>query len=114
MTTAATIPIQWLPVALATTAEAKAPDRSIPSMAMFTTPARSQMMPDIAPKVIGTLRWRVLCRTPTRLIPSPATAQVRKAKEKTLIIRIITIAQRVPKPRVSWMAPAIAARAAST
>ena len=50
------MPIHGLAVALATTADAKAPDSSIPSIAMFTTPARSQMIPDIAPKVIGTLR----------------------------------------------------------
>ena len=49
-------PAQVLPVTLATTAATKAPDRSMPSIAMFTTPARSQSTPDRAANVIGTAR----------------------------------------------------------
>ncbi len=110
----ATIPIHGLPVALATTAEAKAPESSIPSMAMFTTPERSQMMPDMAPKVIGTLRCRVSCRIPARFMLPPEPAQVRKLKAKPMMTSVSTMAQRAPKPRVSWTTPKSAAMAAST
>ena len=56
MTTAAIRPIQLLPVTLATTAATNAPDRSMPSIAMLTTPDRSHSTPERAAKVIGTAR----------------------------------------------------------
>ena len=37
-------------------------------MAMFTTPARSHRTPESAANVIGTARWTVVWRIPTRLI----------------------------------------------
>ena len=107
------MPIHGLSVALVTTAATKAPDSSIPSIAMFTTPARSHRTPDRAPNAIGTDRWTVVSRTPVRFIDWPAATQVRNAKTNANATRPRIIAVRAPNPRVSWMAPANATTPAS-
>ena len=56
MKIAAPRPSQLLPVMLETTAATNAPDRSMPSMAMLTTPDRSHSTPESAANVIGTAR----------------------------------------------------------
>jgi len=64
-------------------AEAKAPNRNWPSIATFTTPERSQMMPHSAPRISGTGDDQRVLHTPGRLTPPsalvPAEAQTRNA-----------------------------------
>ena len=86
---AAPRPIQTLSVTLVTTAEVNAPPSSMPSMAMFTTPDRSQRTPESAPNTIGTARLTDACSTPVRLIDWPAATQTRKVKTK----RVTTAAE---------------------
>jgi hypothetical protein len=98
-------PIQLLPVMLATREAVKAPDSSMPSIAMLTTPARSHRTPERAPNVIGTARYTVVCRIPTRLMDLPAAAQVRKPKTNAIMTMVRRIAHLAPTALVNWRAP---------
>ena len=72
---AARTPTQSEPVMLPITAAKNAPVRSWPSMAMFTTPTRSLMMPPMPPRIIGRASTRVLpSKNPTGT-SAPAASQ---------------------------------------
>ena len=49
----------------------------MPSIAMLTTPARSQRTPESAANVRGTARNRLACMTPRRFIDRPEAAHTR-------------------------------------
>ncbi len=101
----ASTPIHRLSATLATIEDANAADSSIPSIAMFTTPDRSQSTPESAPKVIGTDRSRLLCSIPRRLSERPCAPHTRNAKTKMNTTTPSTRFIRRPNPRVSWMPP---------
>ena len=70
-------PASRLLVSEPTTADRKAPASSWPSMAMFTTPARSHRTPDRAPKISGTLSSSDPWSRPVSGMDLPETTQVR-------------------------------------
>ncbi len=74
----------------------------MPSMAMFTTPARSHKMPDSAPSVSGTERMNMMRSMPARFSVPPEAAQDRKAKTNMLPTSANAKPVRRPKPRTSW------------
>ena len=74
----------------------------MPSMAMFTTPARSHRMPLKAPMVSGTERMNMMRSMPARLSRPPDAAQVRKAKTNMPPIKAKASPVSLRKPRTSW------------
>ena len=78
-TTAAMSPATSDWVMDATTADAKAPASSWPSIATFTTPTRSEMTPPSAPKISGALSPTAPTSSPGTGMVAPAAAQLRKA-----------------------------------
>ncbi|MGX1161900.1 hypothetical protein RKD54_002809 [Pseudarthrobacter sp. SLBN-100] len=81
-TAAAASPMKGFCVMLATMAAVKAPPRSWPSMAMFTTPTRSHRTPDKEPKTSGTARVTDPATRPAREmfgVRAPPTTQMRNA-----------------------------------
>ncbi|MNI55597.1 hypothetical protein D3C73_1105570 [compost metagenome] len=83
---AAIKPMYGLPVMVATSAAVKAPPRSCPSMAMFTTPTRSQSTPEREPNTRGTANVTDPATRPASEMEgwrAPATIQTSKANTNT-------------------------------
>ena len=75
-------PIHRLSVRLAATTAVCAAISIMPSMPMFTTPARSLITPHSAASAMGVARTSELLNMPTRLNDFPRAAHIRKAMTK--------------------------------
>src|SRR3990170_3175385 len=82
-----------------------APISIMPSMAMLTTPARSQSTPESAARVIGTALSSDELSSPPRLVDVPAAAQTRNPNTKKPATSPNARFVMRPKPRTSSTAP---------
>ncbi|MPM54854.1 hypothetical protein SDC9_101637 [bioreactor metagenome] len=98
-------PIQTFWVTLPTRAPTMEPISIMPSMAMFTTPARSLMMPEKAPRVMGTAMETALESMPPRLSDFPEACQVRKLKMSSRNTTPTIPLVALPNPLIVWKRP---------
>lgn len=89
-TSAPTRPTHGDPVIEAMSAEVNAPARNWPSMAMFTTPTRSEMTPPRAPNTSGTLRLSAPRSRPGMASDAPAADHARKPITNTTAKAVVT------------------------
>ncbi len=94
------------PATLDTTAAAKAPTSSWPSIAMLMTPERSHMQPARAPRISGIEPVRVFCSRLTVLIGMVLPASAQHSSDITKNSRTTaTLRRRSPPARVGGGAP---------
>ena len=108
-TIAPTRPRRGCPVSVPIIAATKAPASSCASIAMLTTPTRSEITPPSAPKMSGVLTVSAPARSPTRGTVAPAAAHVRNPSRKISANTVVSHSGTLRAARTSRNAPTAAA-----